>query len=120
MGLLARLSRIVPLLVLLALVAAVVYLVVSYRRSPARAKEVLIQAFTWICGILAAFFGIVSLYALFEGNGAVLDLAVSFMAVGLVGLVVVLCCNYAFLKHNPNYKKKPQKARVHYRWPWKR
>lgn len=120
MGLLARLSRIVPLLIILALLAAVLYVVVSYRRSPARAKEILIQSFTWICGAIAAFFGIVSLYALFEGNRAVLDLAASFMAVGLVGLVIVRCCNHVFLKNNPAYKKKPQKARVHHRWPWER
>ncbi len=39
MGLLARLSRIVPLLLIMAVVAIVIYLVVTYRHSPTRAKE---------------------------------------------------------------------------------
>lgn len=117
MALLARLSRIVPLAVILTLLAAVIYLVVTYLHSPARAKEVLVKVFTWLCGALSAFFGITSLYALFESNEAVLDLGVSFMAVSLLGLVITRFCNYRFLKSNPRYRSKPQKARVHHRWP---
>lgn len=49
MGLIARLSRVVPLVLLLAVAAGVIYLVVTYRHSPARAKEVLIAVFTWLC-----------------------------------------------------------------------
>ena len=66
MGLIARLSRIVPLVILLAVVAAIIYLVVTYRHSPARAKEVLIQVFTWVCGVLSALFGVASVYAFFD------------------------------------------------------
>lgn len=120
MGLLARATRIVPLLLILAVAAAIIYLVVTYRSSPARAKEVLVKVFTWLCGIIAAFFGIVSLYALFESNEAVLDLAASFMVVGLIGLGVTRWCNYLFLKHNPHYRKKPQKATTKRRWPWEK
>ncbi len=120
MGLLARISRIVPLLLILAVVAAVVYLVVAYRRSPARAKEVLIFVFTWLCGIIAAFFGVVLLYALFESNEGVADLGGSFMAVGLIGLAVTRICAYRFIKRNPHYKEKRQEAKVHRRFPWER
>lgn len=120
MSLLVRLSRVVPLVIILALIAVVAYLVISYRRSPARAKEILITIFTWLCGIITAFFAIVSLYALFEGNEAVLDLAVSFMAVGIIGLAITRVCNYVFLKHNPHYKDKAQKATTKHRWPWKK
>ena len=42
----ARLTRIIPLLLLLAFVAGVVYVVAAWRYSPARAKEILIKAFT--------------------------------------------------------------------------
>ena len=52
----ARLSRIVPLLILLAVVAGVVYLVVAYRHSPNRAKEILIKLFTALTGALSVFF----------------------------------------------------------------
>ena len=39
----ARLTRIIPLLLLLAFVAGVVYVVAAWRYSPARAKEILIK-----------------------------------------------------------------------------
>ena len=115
MGLIARLSRIVPLIILLAVVAAVIYLVVTYRHSPARAKEVLIQVFTWVCAVLSALFGLASVYAFFDNAPAVLDLTLSLMAVGLIGF-----CNYRFLKHNPHYRKKRLAATTKRRWPWQR
>ena len=120
MGLIARLSRVVPLVILLAVVAAVIYLVVTYRHSPARAKEVLIRVFTVLTAVLSGFFGLVTLYALFEGNGGVIDLGASFLAVALVGLAVTRWCNHVFLKHHPSYKKKPVRAAVKRRWPWQR
>ncbi|MCI8468015.1 MAG: sodium/proton-translocating pyrophosphatase [Eggerthellaceae bacterium] len=116
----ARLSRTVPLIIALAVIAGVIYLVVTYRHSPARAKEVLIRVFTWLTGVLSAFFGLVSLYAWFEHNDGVLDLGLSFLAVALVGLGVTRWCNHVFLKHHPSYKKKPVKATVKRRWPWQR
>ena len=51
----ARLTRIIPLLLLLAFVAGVVYVVAAWRYSPARAKEILIKAFTVLNVALAAF-----------------------------------------------------------------
>lgn len=120
MGLLVRLSRTIPLLILMAVIAAVIYFVVSYRQSPARAKEVLIKVFTWINGIIIGFFGLTALYALFEGHGAVFDLAGCFALVGVVGLVVTLWCRHVFLKNHPNYRKKPMKAKTKRRWPWGR
>ncbi|MEC4174913.1 guanylate cyclase [Adlercreutzia sp. R7] len=120
MGLIARLSRIVPLIILLALVAGVIYLVVTYRHSPARAKEVLIQVFTWVCGVISGFFALASVYALFDHAPAVLDLTLSFMAVGLVGLAITRLCNRRFLKNNPSYRKKRLAATTHRRWPWHR
>ena len=63
-----RLYRILPLLVLLAVIAAVVYLIMSFRYSSERAKAVLIRVFTWLCAILSVAFGIITVYALFEHN----------------------------------------------------
>ena len=96
MGFLARLSRIVPLIAGLAVLAAVVYLVVSLVRGSTRAKEVVIVMFTWITAALSAFCAVLSLYALLEGNGAVL------------------------VKNHPHYKDASQRARVIRRWPWSR
>lgn len=120
MGLIARLSRIVPLVILLAVVAAIIYLVVTYRHSPARAKEVLIQVFTWVCGVLSALFGVASVYAFFDNAPAVLDLTLSFLAVSLVGLGITRLANRRFLKHNPAYRKKRLAATTRRRWPWGR
>jgi len=115
MGLLARLSRIVPLLLIMAVVAIVIYLVVTYRHSPTRAK-----VFTWLNVVIIAFFGLASLYALFESHAGVLDLALSFAIVGLVCLGITRWCNHVFLKHNPHYRDKRQAARVIRRFPWKK
>lgn len=116
----ARLTRIIPLLLVLAFVAGVVYVVASWRYSPARAKEILIKAFTVLNGALTAFFGLASLYALSEANMAVLDLTLTFMATALVALIVTRICRAVFLKHNPSYRMKPMKAKKLHRWPWSR
>ena len=107
----ARLSRIVPLLAILAVVALVVYLVATYRYSPNRAKEILVKMFTAVTGVISVFFGLASLYAWFEHNVAVFDLAFSFLLTGLIGLAVTRICRAVFLKHNPSYRKKPMKTR---------
>lgn len=115
-----RLVRSLPLIIAMAVAAVVIYLVVSYRRSPARAKEVLIKIFTVINGFIVAFFGLASLYALFEDNLKLFDIIVCFAIVGVAGLAITLWCRYLFLKHNPSYRKKPVKVKVKRRWPWSR
>lgn len=75
----ARLSRIVPMLIVLAVVAAIVYIVAAWRYSPNRAKELLIRIFTAITGAVSAFFLLVCAYAWLERNGAVFDLSFSFL-----------------------------------------
>lgn len=120
MGLIARISRMVPLIVALALLAAVIYVVFTYLHSPARAKEVLIKVFTWLTGILGVFFALATLYALFESNQGVLDLAGSFLAVTLVALGITRLCNWRFLKHHPSYRKKPTDRAHTKRFPWQR
>ena len=95
---------------LVALVAGVVYVVAMFLYSPTKAKEILIKLFTFLMSVLSAFFALASLYALFEGNIDVLELTASFLATTLVGLAVTLLCRRTFIKHNPNYRKKPEKA----------
>ena len=114
----ARLSRVVPLLLVFAVVALVVYLVVAWRYSPNRGKEVLIRLFTIVAGALSAFFPIVCLYAWFDGNEAVLDLSASFLATTVIGLAVTRICNAVFLKHHPDYRHKPMKTTREARFPW--
>ena len=105
----ARLYRIIPLILILVVVAFAIYFIVSYRSSPNRAKEVLIKAFVWLTGILSSFFALASIYALIERNYFALDIAASFLAVTLGALGIVLICRAVFLKHHPHYRRKPSK-----------
>lgn len=116
----ARLTRIVPLLIALAVVAGIVYVIAAWRYSPARAKEILIKLFTGLNLVLAGFFGLASLYALSESNADVMDLTLSFMVTALVALGITQICRAVFLKHNPAYREKPMKAKKLHRWPWQR
>lgn len=106
----ARLTRIIPLLIVLAVVAAIVYLVAMWRYSPNKAKEILIRVFTWFTGILSAVFALISLYTLLDGNVAVLELAGSFLATSLIALAIVRICRAVFVKNHPNWKKRAQKT----------
>ncbi len=103
-NLVARLSRSIPLLIALVLLAVIVYFVVSWRSSPTRAKEVLIRLFTVLCSALSIFFVLASIYALVDNNQPVLELAASFAAVGVLGLVITLICRWRFKKNHPHYR----------------
>lgn len=107
----ARLTRIVPLIIVLAVVAAIIYLVATWRYSPNKAKDILIRLFTWFTGILSAAFALICLYALLDGNQAVLELAAGFLITALVFLGITRICHAVFVRHHPNYKKRPQKAK---------
>lgn len=111
MNLFVRLFRSLPLVVFLAVLAVVVYFAVSWRRSPNRAKEVLIKLFLALTGALTAFFGLASLYALLDGNASVLELTGAFAAVSVVALGITLVCRWRFLKNHPNYRYKATRTR---------
>lgn len=107
-----RLYRILPLLVLLALIAAIVYLIMSFRYSSERAKATLIKVFTWLCIALSAFFALVTAYAVFEGNQTVVELAGSCLAVTVIGLIITRICNAAFKKNHPRYGEEVARATI--------
>ncbi len=115
-----RLFRAIPLLIALAVLAGVIYIVVAWKASPTRAKEILIKAFTIINGVLTGFFALASLYAVADKNPDVFELFVTFLIVAVIALVITLICRAVFLRHNPNYKQKPQQAKVIRRWPRRR
>ncbi len=116
----ARLSRAIPFIIILAVIALVIYLIVSALRSPSRAKEILIKIFTWLSIIIIIVCLLIALYALLDHNQTVIELALLFALVGLIALVITRLCNYVFLKHHPHYKDTAQKARVIRNWPWQR
>ena len=109
--LLARLSRLVPVIVIIVIIALIIYFAVKYKHSKPRAKEALIKFFTWVCGAGIVAFGLAALYALAEWNLAVLELMGSFAIVFAIGEAITQICRAVFLKHNPEYRKKPMKSR---------
>ena len=111
-ALFARLSRIVPLLIVLAFIAAVVYIVMSFRYSSDRAKATLIQVFTWLTGGLSVIFALVTIYALFEQNIPVIELFASFLATTLVGLAITRICNAVFKRNHPHYGEEVAQATI--------
>ena len=110
MAIIVRLLQAWPLIVVLGLLAVVVYFVVSWAKSPTRAKEVLIKLFTVLTGVLAVLFTLASLYAFFEHNINVLELVGSFDIIVVVALLITRICRWRFVKNHPNYKDKPEKT----------
>ena len=96
----------------MAVVAAVVYVIMSFRYSSERAKAALITVFTWLCLVLSAFFLLATLYALFEHNDTVIELAGSCLATTLVGLGITRLCNHVFRKNHPHYGEDVAKATI--------
>ena len=107
LNMVARLSRALPLLIALALLAVIIYFIVSWRSTPTRAKDVLIRVFMWLTSIISGVFILFSLYALLDSNTPAFELAASFAAVGLIGLAVTLICRWRFRKNHPHYKHRP-------------
>lgn len=107
-----RLYRIVPLLVLLAVVAAAVYVIMSFRYSSERAKAALIRVFTWLCAALSVVFALITAYALFERNEPVVELFGSCLAVTLAGLVITRVCNAVFRRNHPRYGEQVAQATI--------
>ena len=107
-----RLYRILPLLVVMAVVAVVVYLIMSFRYSSDKAKAVLIRVFTWFCAVLSVVFAVITLYAVFEQNQPVIELAGSCLVVTLIGLVITRICNRVFRKNHPHYGEEVAQATI--------
>ena len=103
----AGLSRSLPLIIALVVLAVVIYLVMSWWKTPTRAKEVMIKVFLVLCSAIAIAFLLISGYAVLDHNTPVLELALSCAAVGVVGLLITLVCRYVFRKNHPHYKYEP-------------
>lgn len=107
---LIRLYRVVPFLIVLAIIAFILYLVVGLRYSRPRAKEVILKLFTWLSIAVSVVFALASAYALFEQNEAVFDLMITFCLTGVVCLIITQICYAVFLKHYPDYRHKRVRA----------
>lgn len=103
----AGISRSIPLIILLAIAAVVLYFAIAHKKSPAHAKEILIKVFTIVCTIITAAFLLLALYALADGNNTIMELALACAGVGLLGLIITLICKHFFKKNNPHYQWEP-------------
>lgn len=107
-----RLYRILPLLVVLAVIAVAVYLIMSFRYSSERAKATLIKVFFWLNAVLSVAFLLITAYALLERNAAVSELFGSCLAVTVIGLAITLICRAVFRKNYPRYGEKVAQATI--------
>lgn len=105
-----RLYRILPLIIVLAVLALVLYLIMSFRYSSNKAKSLMIKAFIWIFGILSIAFAIITLFAVLDKNLAVTELFGSCLAVTLIGLGVTFICRAIFRKNHPLFGEKVTEA----------
>ncbi|MDO4502330.1 MAG: hypothetical protein Q4D06_04025 [Coriobacteriia bacterium] len=112
MTILIRLIQSLPLMLALAVLAVAVYVFVSWRQSPNRAKEILVKLFTVLTTALCVLFVLACAYAAIEGNQAVLEFFGAFLAVSAAALGITLICRARFRKNHPNYAEEPVWART--------
>lgn len=107
-----RLYRILPFLVLLAVVIGIAYLVMSFRYTSEHAKATLIRFLTWLFGVLSVLLALVTAYALFEDNQPVIELFGSCLAITAIGLATTRICAAVFHRNHPAYGEKAAKATI--------
>ena len=116
MSALIRLLQSLPLVIALCVLALVLYVVISWVKSPTRAKEILIKVFMVLTIALCVVFAFGTVYALIESNTNVAEFFGAFLAIAAIALAVTLVCRWRFRKNHPNYTYKPQQARTMFRW----
>ena len=92
----ARLYRVLPLLAILAIIGIVVYIFMSWRYTPARAKEAVIKIFIALNGGLSILFALATLYAWIESNAFVADFFITCLATTLIMLGITFICRRNF------------------------
>ncbi len=107
----ARIYRIIPLIVVLALAAGIAYAVAARSNNGVRVTQVVLKAFWWLCAVGSAFFVLATLYALADGNAFAAELFISCAAVFAVGWVIDLLCAWRFRVHHPGFKVRPTRPK---------
>ena len=105
MAFLVRISRLIPVLLVMAGAAVALYYAIAFQRSRTQAKLILIKVSTIVNGVLSGIFALISLYALGEKNLPVFELFASCFALFFIALVVTRICNAVFLRKHPVFKK---------------
>ena len=89
---LVRLIRALPLLAIVAVVTAVLYGLLVATSTRDKARRVIIRVLSVINGALTVLFTLVTLYALFENNVYVLELADVCAALFAIAFIIVRVC----------------------------
>ena len=113
---LIRLTRIVPFVIFLAILAVVIYLIARFRFPSARATQLVNDFFTVICVVLCIGLALITLLTVLDNNTFAVEIFGSFLAAAVLGLIVVRICNWSFLKKYPQYKHRPDEAFVYTTW----
>ena len=100
----ARLYRIVPLIIGLIIAFVITYIIVSIKYSKARAKSVLLNVSLRINAGLAIVFVIFTIYSLLDKNQVVTEINLSCLALVAFLWIVTYIMRYFFLKRFPEYK----------------
>ncbi|MBQ9069114.1 MAG: guanylate cyclase [Eggerthellaceae bacterium] len=117
----ARLTRLLPIFFGIAVAALALYVFISIRYTPIKAKEVLIKLFTILFGLATLFFLLATIYAALDsGRMEAVELMASFLLPFAAGLGVTLVCRAVFLHNHPAYKLKPVRAKTIKDPLWKR
>lgn len=117
----ARLTRLLPIFFGIAIAAMALYVFVSIRYTPIKAKELLIKIFTVLFGVTTLFFLMATLYAALDsGRVEAVELMASFLIPFALGLTITLVCRAVFLHNHPAYKLKPVRAETIKDPLWKR
>ena len=111
MNAMIRSVRAFPLIILLAVLAAIIYFTIASRTSKDHAKVLLINIFGWLNIILTLIFYIGVAYAWIEHNDFVVDLSAGFAVVSMIALGIVLIARWRFLKNRPNYQNEHPRKR---------
>ena len=121
MPIVARLTRLLPIVFGIALAAVALYVFVSIRYTPVKAKELLIKIFTVVFGAATLFFILATIYAVLDGGRPeAVELMATFLLPFAVGLAITLVCRAVFLHNHPAYKLKPVRAQTIKDPLWKR
>ncbi len=100
----ARFVRIIPLLIIFAVLAILIYVIISWRYTTNHAKEALIKVFTVLTIATSVLFLLATIYALIENNAFVAEFFVTCLATTLILLGITLLCKRSFRKHHPNFR----------------
>ena len=117
----ARLTRLLPIFFGIAIAAMALYVYVSIRYTPVKAKELLIKIFTVLFGATTIFFLLATAYAALDSaRPEAVELMASFLVPFATGLAVTLVCRAVFLHNHPAYRLKPVRAETVKEPLWKR